>query len=100
MPILPNHFCEIGGGAVVITRAFFGYSACESASLPKLIIFGIFTVCIFWGIFLPTYILQDDITSPIILDAKCDVMSLRSCAGQTYIRSNPVIPFSTTFLSA
>ena len=46
MPILSNHFPDNAGGAVVTTKAFFGYSASESAFSPNWIIFGILTVWI------------------------------------------------------
>src|SRR3989304_5005122 len=41
------------------------------------------------------FYLQEEITSEIILDARCDVLSLISYLGQTSIISMPIIPCST-----
>ena len=45
MPILAIHLSESSGGTVVTMRAFLGYSAWPSAPLPKLMTFGMRTVC-------------------------------------------------------
>jgi len=44
MPILSNHFPDNVGGAVVTTKAFFGYSASESAFSPTEL-FLVFLLC-------------------------------------------------------